>query len=217
MADSYWGDLGTRRQVLLWAMAARRQLDRWEPLVARKVWGHYPEATPAPPSLHWEGESEHCFAIVAMDHMLEAVNLWGAPVPLSDVLRLEIPEVRDLLLHWKDNMPVFRQRPRPHEPARSTGKRFAARNPNIHPYDPLAWSSRMGARLTWNVSGSDARAAIAAVQGAVLGEAPDLALYLVEEAPSPWHIDEHGNYWPLQVKDRGQRPDGPDAAGSSAR
>ncbi|MGA8247373.1 MAG: hypothetical protein WB797_10740 [Nocardioides sp.] len=202
MADPYFDDVGARRQAMLWACAAWRQLDRWEPLVARAVWGTYAQGTPPPGSIWWEGESERHFAIVAMDHMLEALNMWSTPVKgIPAIVRDEVQEVRDLVTHWKDNMPVFNVRPRTQSPPRSTGQRFAARNPNVTPFDPLAWNSRRGAMLTKNVSAPEARAAIKAVLDAAVAEAPELVPYLPPEAPSPWFVDEHGNCWPLQAKD----------------
>lgn len=201
MVERYFASpLGQRRHVLLWAVAARRQLDRWEPLVARHLWSTYDRGTPMPPDQIWEGEAEHHFAVVAFDHMLEALKMWSMPVRIPSLVAQEVAEVRDLVTHWQDNMPVFNTRPRKQDPPRRSGKAFAARNPRKTPYDWFAWNARQGAMLTANVSASDARQAIEAVQDAVLAEDPDLARFIPPEVPSPWFVDEHQNWWPAQTQ-----------------
>lgn len=202
MAFEYFGDgLGQRRQVLLWAVAARRQMDRWEPLVARHLWSTYDQGEPMPPDQIWMGEVEHHFAVVAFDHMLEALKIWPTPVEIPYLIAREVAEVRDLLEHWQDNMPVFNVRPRRQDAPRRSGKSFAARNPKMTPYDWFAWNSRRGAKLTANVSAPEARDAIRAVEAAVLAEDADLARFIPPDAPSPWFVSESGDWWPAQAKD----------------
>lgn len=202
MADPYFADpLGQRRQVLLWAVAARRQLDRWEPLVARYIWSRYDRGTPMPSHQIWEGETEHHFTIVAFDHMLEALKLWSTPVAIPSIVKQEVAEVRDLVTHWQDNMPVFNTRLRKQEPPRRTGRTYAARNPDRTPYSWFSWSARRGPMLTTNVCAPDARKAIHAACDAVLSEDPGLSRFVPPEVPSPWLIDDHGNWWPSQTND----------------
>lgn len=198
MGKSYFDGLAQRRQVLLWAVAARRQLDRWEPLVAEhlraKIWHDK-----MPADRIWEGEAEHHFAIVAFDHLLEALKLWQVHVPIPEIVQQETAEVRDLITHWRDNMPVFRSRPRPRQPKYPTGRSFAARNGDRGPYCWWAWEGRRGAMLTPNVAAADARDAIRVVERAVLAADPDLARFVPPEAPSPWERDEEGLWWPKQA------------------
>ena len=168
-----------RRQVLLWAIAAERQLDRWEALVMEHVAGRMnPNVPRISDARIWQGETEHHFAVVAMDHMLEALRVWTVDVPLPPLVVQEVAEVRDLATHWKDNMPVFNMSPRPREPKHSTGKSFAARNPARGPYFWTAWTSERGPMLTPNVSGADARRAVEQVRDAVLAVDPNLTRFV---------------------------------------
>jgi hypothetical protein len=125
----------------------------------------------------WQGEAEHHFAVVAFDHMLEALNLWPVPVQIPKIVEQEEAEVRDLATHWKENMPVFNRRPRSLQPKYPSGKSFMARNPERGPYCWWAWSSWRGAMLTPNVAASDARDAIHTAEQAVLAADPDLARF----------------------------------------
>lgn len=79
----------------------------------------------------WEGEAEHHFTIVAFDHM--ALKLWPTPVAIPSIVEQEVAEVRDLVTHWQDNMPVFNTRQRKQEPPRRSGNADAARNPEQTP------------------------------------------------------------------------------------
>ncbi len=172
--------------MLLWALAAQRQLDRWESLVMEHVDGSMWDNLPAIPDHRiWQGEAEHHFAVIALDHMLEALKVWTVDVPLPSMVVQEVAEVRDLATHWKDNMPVFNARPRPREPKYSSGKSFATRNPVKGPYFWAAWSSKRGPMLTPNVSGADARQAVEQVRDAVLADDPGLARFVPPEADQP--------------------------------
>ena len=122
----------------------------------------------------WQGEAEHHFAVIAFDHMLEALKLWPNGVKLPRIVTDEVAEVRDPATHWVENMPIFNSRPRPREPKFQTGKSFAARNRKGGPYCWWRWASDKGAMLTPNVAASDARDAIRAVQDAVLADDPEL-------------------------------------------
>jgi len=143
----------------------------------------------------WLGEAAHHFAVLAFDHMLEALKLWPVPVQIPKLVEEEMAEVRDLAAHWTDNMPVFNQHPRSLQPKRRTGKSFAARNPERDPYSWWVWHSRRGAMLTPNVAASVAREAIRTAEQPVLAADPDLARFVPPEAPSPWLRDEAGNWW----------------------
>jgi hypothetical protein len=56
---------------------------------------------------------------------------------IDPTIRSELIEGRDLHEHWEENMPVFNVSPRVEMPPRSTGRRFAARNPKAGPYEWL--------------------------------------------------------------------------------
>lgn len=154
--------------------------------------GTYPDRSKMAGERIWFGEMEHHFAVVALDHMLDALKLWPNKVALSTVLSEEVAEVRDLATHWVENMPIFNTRPRPREPKFKTGRSYAARNPTRTPYDWFAWAADRGALLTPNVTAEDARAAIRMVVAAVLADDPELARFVPAEDPSPWQRDLRG-------------------------
>ena len=154
-----------------------------------------------PDELIWQGETEHHFAVVAFDHMLEALKLSPDQVPIPTLVEEEVAEVRDLVTHWRDNMPVFNTHPQSQAPPRKTGRSYATRNPGKTPYSWFSWTSRRGAMLTTNVSATDARAAIRTVQDAVLAEDAYLARFVPSEVESPWFVDEQGSWWPAQSAD----------------
>src|SRR5262249_7294102 len=148
---NYFGPVGVARQQLLWALATRRQLDRWEALVARSVcaglgWG---------PSLTseaiWQAATEHHFALIAAHHMMRSIALPGSRIALPQALAHDIRDGRDMHEHWEENMPVFNVTPRAQQPRYKSGQSFASRNPADSPYDWLRWSSRCGPCLLPNV------------------------------------------------------------------
>lgn len=195
MIDPYFE--GTQpRQILFWAVAARRQMDRWEPLVVEHLSGTYPDRPKMAGERIWLGELEHHFSVVALDHMLDALKLWPNKVRLPDLLSSEVAEVRDLSTHWIENMPIFNTRPRPREPKFKTGRSYAARNPTRTPYDWFAWDATRGALLTPNVAAEEARAATQRAVDAVLLEEPQLARFVPPVEPSPWERDDAGRWWP---------------------
>lgn len=164
---SYFDGLMPERQALLWAVAVRRQLDRWEPLVALHLDGDL-----KPPSRRsitseemWRGEVEHHFLLIAAANLLHAIPLLSEPPVIDPTVRAELKEVRDLLEHWTDNMPVFNVRPRTSQPPRTSGRSFAARNPVKGPYGWWNWSSKDGPRVTPHVTAQDLRALADSVPG----------------------------------------------------
>jgi hypothetical protein len=100
-----------------------------------------------------------------------------------------------LLEHWVENLPVFNVWPRPRQPARRSGRDFAARNPSDGPYWWLAWSSNQGAMLMPNVPAPAVHELLDAVEAEVLADDPSFASFVPPRAPSPW-IHEGGEWWP---------------------
>ena len=62
------------RERLRWTLATRRQLERWEPLVAAFLLAKWARQTSDDPSL-WAAEAEHHFALVAAHHLFQALDL----------------------------------------------------------------------------------------------------------------------------------------------
>lgn len=183
-------------EVLLWADAARAQLDRWEPLVAERVRRGLYEEDPEPRS-YWQAYQERHFCVNAARHMFRALELLGNPVAVDETLRAELKESRDLHEHWDENMPVFNTMPRPREPRFASGRAFADRNPHRGPYYAAAWSNNGGAKITPNVTAVQLRDVLDAVEAYVLEQHPELQKHLRPRSEtSPWITDEHGEIWP---------------------
>jgi hypothetical protein len=63
--DSFFGTIGTNREVLLWAVATRRQMERWEAIAARWVAGQFGMAEPSDSPGIWQAQIEHHLALVS--------------------------------------------------------------------------------------------------------------------------------------------------------
>jgi hypothetical protein len=195
-AANYFDARTVNRQRLLWAVATRRQLERWEALV---VAGLRAESggPPLDDAAWWSGEIEHHLALVAARNLLHALDLPPtSTVSIDPTLRAELEEGRNLHEHWTDNMPLFNVTPRPAQPRpRKSGRDYAARNEKGTPYDWLRWNGKIGAQLLPNVSASALHELLDAVEAEVLNEYPELGRFVPERAPSLWvHLD--GEWWP---------------------
>lgn len=183
------------RQRLLWAVATRRQLDRWEPLVAASVRLSFQRRELDPAEI-WLGETEHHFALVAVRNLLRALDLDPpSGVPIDQAVRDELLEGRDLHEHWDENMPVFNVTPRTAQPPRRSGKSFAARNPREGPYGWWAWSSNTGPELLPNVAAAAVHDVLDAVEKEVLNADESLARFVPDRPASPWIRNVDG-WWP---------------------
>jgi hypothetical protein len=183
------------RQRLLWAIATRRQLERWEPLVAAILRDSLARR-PSDAVLVWSAEIEHHFGLIAAHHLLVALD--GAPasgVPVDGLLRAELTDGRHLHEHWVDNMPVFNVVPRPAPPPRQSGRSFADRNPGESPYWWLGFDSKKGAMFTPKASAQELHRLLDAVETDVLASDSMLAEYVPPRVPSPW-LHRGGEWWP---------------------
>lgn len=200
VTGDYFDDRMVNRQRLLWTVATRRQLERWEPIVAtfvRELWADRQLGG----AEVWSAEIEHHFALVAANNLLRALDLAPASsVPVDPILRAELKEGRDLHEHWDENLPVFNVTPRVAQPPRGSGKAFAARNPDRGPYWWLGWNSTSGAQLLPNVSAPALHELLDAVEAEVLSKDAALSRYVPPRAPSPW-LHQDGEWWPNSVQD----------------
>jgi hypothetical protein len=195
VTNDYFDERMVNRQRLLWAIATRRQLERWEPIVAAVVRGHIADRQPEGADV-WSGEIEHHFALIAAHNLLEALDLAPATnVSVDATLRAELTEGRHLHEHWSDNMPVFNVRPRPAQPPRQSGKNFAGRNPDRGPYWWLGFDPKKGALLLPHVSAPALHELLDAVEAEVLTNDDSFREYVPPQAPSPW-LHEDGEWWP---------------------
>jgi hypothetical protein len=196
--DPYFDDYD--RPILYWASAVRRQLGRWDPLIAKHTLMKLESNLKPPPTVrttmapedYWQGEVEHHFLLIAAGNLLKAIDLLPNPPSIEQVVRDELKEARDLNEHWVENIPVFNQTPRPRDPGYPSGKRFAARNPRAGPYNWWMWNGDTGPMVTPNVSGLQVRTladeAIAAVGGT---ESP----FIVEAPAMHWIKPESEGQW----------------------
>jgi len=183
------------RQRLLWTIATRRQLERWEPFVALNVRSSYGGRKLDSAEI-WEAEIEHHFALIAARNLLRALDLEPpSSVPLDPTLREDLIAGRDLIEHWDENAPAFNITPRRIEPARRSGKDFAARHPDQGPYFWLRWSSKAGALLLPHVPALKLHELLDAVEAEVLSSDDALARFVPPRSPSPW-IHHDGRWWP---------------------
>jgi hypothetical protein len=194
-ADDYFDQRMLNRSRLLWTVATRRQLERWEPFVARQVYAQYGKRLVQDGDV-WIAQLEHHFALVAARNLIHALELEPAStVALDPTIRSELIEGRDLLEHWVDNLPVFNVTPRPRQPRYRSGKDFAARNPTRGPYWWLGWNAGKGAMLMPNVPAPAVHDVLDAVEAEVLANDPELVRYVPPRAPSPW-LRDRGQWWP---------------------
>lgn len=195
MTDDYFDERMVNRQRLLWTIATRRQLERWEPIVATVLRGKLAGRPPDGADV-WSAEIEHHFALVAARNLMRALDLAPATsVSLDPTLRAELIEGRDLHEHWAENLPVFNVTPRVAQPPRRSGKNFADRNPDRGPYWWLGWSNKTGARLLPHVSAPALHQLLDAVEAEVLANDETFSRFVPPRTPSPW-LHENGEWWP---------------------
>jgi hypothetical protein len=192
----YFDGLMVNRSRLVWSIATRRQLERWEPLVAANVhlgWRNQQLDS----ERIWLAETEHHFVLIAARNLLRALELPPASVvPLEPTMRKEIIEGRDLHEHWVENLPVFNTTPRPTENLRHRSpKDFDARNPMRGPYDWLAWDNKQGALLLPHVSAAELHELVDEAESEVLALDSTLQRFVPLRPPSPW-IRDNDEWWP---------------------
>jgi hypothetical protein len=195
MPDDYFDERMRNRQRLIWTVATRRQLERWEPIVARAVLEGFARRQLSEAEV-WSAQIEHHFALVAAGNLVDALDLPPkSGVPIDPTLRAELIDGRNLHEHWREQLPVFNVSPRPEEPKLS-GKSFAARNPEKSPFWWLRWNLKAGAQLMPQVSAPQLHQLLDATEAEVLAEDAALSEYVPPRAPSPW-LCENGEWWPI--------------------
>jgi hypothetical protein len=201
----YFDRAMVNRQRLIWTIATRRQLERWEPHVA----AHVRASLARPPEAItgaeiWAAATEHHFTLVAARHLVTALDLEPpSMVALDPTIRSELIEGRNLHEHWwPDNMKLFNTRQQhTKQPARTSGRNFAARNPRSTPYWWLDWSPLTGAELLPNVAAPAVHELLDAAEAEVLASDADLSRFVPPREPSPW-LHENGEWWPKPDDER---------------
>ena len=188
-------DLMLHREVLVWVVGARRQLDRWEPLVARHTYLAMAKQD-APGRLVWDLDIEHHLAIVACGQLRSALErAVGKIPPMSRALADELTMLRNLHEHRDENLPRFANvwEPTLDHP---TAARFAATHPLRSPFGFWSWEAARGPMLGPDLPSSDVRAELDRIERDVLDRDASLADYLPQERPpSPWIGDEPDPQW----------------------
>ena len=183
------------RQRLLWTVATRRQLERWEPYVAAAVLRGMSRKRLEPADI-WSAQIEHHFTLVAARNLLRALELEPpSRVSVDATMRAELIEGRDLHEHWVENLPIFNVSPRKAEPRYRSGQDFADRHPDRGPYSWLSWNGKTGAHLMPSVPATALHLLLDKVEAEVRADDPELARFVPPRAPSPW-IHERGRWWP---------------------
>jgi hypothetical protein len=195
VTDDYFNETTVNRERLLWTIATRRQLERWEAILARVL----RDSAAGPPDNAdiWAAEIERHFALVAARHLFRALDLPPASsVSVDATLRDELIEGRNLHEHWPENVPVFNVTPRVAQPRYPSGQRFAARNPGATPYSWLHWNSKTGALLLPNVPSPKLHEVLDAVKADVLAADDAFSAFVPPRTPSPWLQTDDGEWWP---------------------
>ena len=199
MPSDYFDERTVGRQLLIWALASRRQLERWEPLVAANLRSQ--DAGPAFASAYvWEAATEHHFLLIAAHHLVRTIDLAQAGIAIDRTIHDELIEGRDLHEHWRENMPVFMVKPRQREPGRKSGKAFAKRNPDRGPYWWLGWNNHDGPMVLPNVPAQAVHELIDRVETTVLARDSGFRRFIPARQPSPWMGEKYGKdrWWPKQ-------------------
>jgi hypothetical protein len=195
VTDDYFDEQMVSRERLLFTVATRRQLERWEPYVAEHARRLLAERQLDALDT-WSAQIEHHFALIAARNLMRALELDPpSAVPVDSTLRAEVIEGRDLHEHWPENLPIFNVQPRVATPGYRSGKDFAARNPDKTPFWWLRFSHAKGALLTPNVPAPQLHELLDAVEEDVLTTQPWLGEYVPPRAPSAW-IQDNGEWWP---------------------
>ena len=199
-SDEYFDPVMVNRQRLLWSVAVRQELERWEPYVARNVHLHLVDKRPGLAGDEvWQAQIEHHLLLVAANNLLTAIDLKGPhSVRVQQTTRDELVQARDLHEHWRENMPIFNVTPRQRQSKYRCAQAYAARYSRRSPYDPLARNSGRGALVTPDVPAPALHRILDRLQRAVLKADPELARLVPGRHESPW-IEINGEVWPRSM------------------
>jgi hypothetical protein len=180
--------------VLRWCLATRRQLDRWEELLAQMMLISVRNEKP-PGALVWEVRMEHHFALVAADNLRRALNRVQQTGFLKD-LHQDIELLRHLHEHWDAQEDVFANAANPGPVLNKTAAAFHERHPGRSPYGFFNFKGKTGPQLGPAVNAWELRSALDRIEERAIEVSPDLAPFLTPRPPSPWVCDDYDNWWP---------------------
>ena len=165
------------RQRLLWAIATRRQLERWEPYVARDV-AELHAGRQLPGIDVWAAQIEHHLLLVAARNMLGALDVKPkSRIKIDKKVRTDLIGGRGIVEHWRENWYAFTSYPRA-EPPHPSARKWAERNPRSGPFDWLDRTSAEGALVLPSVPADTLHGIVDAVEGEAVAARPSLASYI---------------------------------------
>lgn len=195
--DAYFSPHVVHREVLVWVLATRRQLDRWETLVASLLRSHL-RGRREPSREVWEAQTERHLALVAAAHIRRAVGLPGWTGDIDTKVLDVLGDLRNTLEHWDENLPVFSISPKQDDPPRPSGRRLAEGQPEGFPFSMFAWNGTEGPVLWPGLPASTVREVLDRLEAHVLSQAKDLRRFVPAREPSPWLGESAGadRWWP---------------------
>lgn len=193
MQEDYFEGIGGLRQMVLWTVATRQALERWESSVASAIHFELYEQHKPPGRLVWLAEIDRHFTFVAAHNLIRAVRLIGLEVKVDEDLEAAVTQHRHLLEHWDENMPVFNVEPREVEPRYRSGKEYALANPSTTPYGSIRWNSSDGPTLGSDITAAHLHAFLDDAQARAVVQHPGLEDYIPERRRSPWLGEEAGS------------------------
>ena len=184
------------RDVLLWCVGTRRQLDRWERLLAEVLHLDLNEQA-KPDRLWWELQIERHFLLVAADNLRRALDRAGPACSLDSSLAEDLRLLRNLHEHWDQQQDVFSDPANP-GPLKMSAVDFVRRHPGKSPYGFFNWSSKVGPQVGPGVLASALRTTLDHVESESVVHTPDLTRFLSNHPPSPWYGNEAPDdpWWP---------------------
>jgi hypothetical protein len=175
------------RQVLLWVVGTRRQLRRWELVLARCVRAWDASAQPDPSDI-WLGQVERHLALIATNNLLRAIeDARGRFKGFPPQLERDVRNLRDLQEHWDEQWPSFYD-PRNPERLHRGGAEFVGRHPGAgSPFNFLRLDGVAGPELGPGTARvADMFLELDRLQRDVLKLAPWMSQFVTPVDPSPW-------------------------------
>jgi hypothetical protein len=201
--DDHFEGIDGLRQILLWTVATRQALERWESSVAAAIRLDLQEQRRPPGQLIWTAEIDRHWTFIAARNLLRALKTTDLGLMVDGELEAAVIQHRDLLEHWDENMPVFNIRPRQADPGRKSGREYARKYPDSTPYGNIRWNSADGPLLGSGVTAMQLHALLDDVQARTVAQHPSLESYIPNRARSPWLGDEAGGdrWFPKPLKE----------------
>jgi hypothetical protein len=112
-----------------------------------------------------------------------------------------IANLRNLLEHWDEQMPVFFS-PLAPGPLKRSAVPFAAQNPGRTPYETIQWGPASGPMLGPNISAAALHDYLNQIEADVVAADASFSDYIASRPPSPWITDTTTGekWWPATTE-----------------